>query len=148
MPVHRESRVLPYRRDQFFDLVADVESYPEFLPLWRVAHIYRREGDVYYTDQQVGIGLLMSQRFHSRTELNRPTDIEVTSDDSIFDNFRIAWHFESPTEESCRVDFEMSCDASSPMMSYIMDLMLLETARSMVQAFEARARNIYGAGGD
>jgi len=146
MPVHRESRTLPYRRDQFFDLVADVESYPEFLPLWRFARIYRREGDVYYTDQQVGIGRLMSQRFHSRTQLNRPTDIEVTSDDSIFDNFRISWHFESPSEDSCRVEFELSCDARLPMMSRIMDRIALETAQTMVNAFEARARKIYGLG--
>lgn len=144
MPVHRETRVLPYRRDQFFDLVADVESYPEFLPLWRVARIYRREGDVYYTDQQVGIGPLLSQRFHSRTKLDPPTDIEVTSDDSIFENFRIGWHFEAPSEDSCRIDFELSCDARLPLMRRVLDVMLLETARTMVDAFEARARKIYG----
>jgi coenzyme Q-binding protein COQ10 len=137
---------VPYRRDQFFDLVADVESYPEFLPLWRFAHIYRREGNVYYTVQEIGIGLWMSQRFHSRTELDRPTDIQVTSDDSIFENFRISWHFESPSEDSCRVEFELSSDARSRVMSSIMDLMLHETARTMVEAFESRAREILGPG--
>jgi coenzyme Q-binding protein COQ10 len=144
MSVHRESRVLPYRRDQFFDLVADVESYPEFLPLWRSAHIYRRQDDVYYTDQRVGVGPLMSQRFRSRTQLNRPTDIEVTSDESIFKNFHISWHLESPSEHSCRVDFELRCDARSSIMRGMMDLMLLETARTMVQAFDDRARKLYG----
>ena len=148
MPVHQENRVLPFRRDQFFDLVADVESYPEFLPLWRVAHIYRREGDdVYYTDQQVGVGLLMSQRFHSRTRLKRPTDIEIISDDSMFENFRIGWHFEAPTEESCQIEFVLSCDTHSSMMRHVMDIMLLETARTMVEAFEARAGKIYGIAG-
>jgi coenzyme Q-binding protein COQ10 len=147
MPLHRESRIVPYRRDQFFDLVADVESYPKFLPLWRVAHVYRREGDdVYYTDQQVGTRLLMSQRFHSRTHLGRPTDIKITSDDSIFENFRISWHFESPTEDSCRIDFELRCDTHSSMMRRVMDIMLLETARTMVEAFEARANKLYGPG--
>jgi coenzyme Q-binding protein COQ10 len=144
MPVHKESRVVPYGRDQFFDLVADVESYPEFLPLWRSAHIDRREGDVYYTDQRVGIGLWMSLQFHTRTRLDPPTDIEVTSEEDIFESFRISWHFEAVSEASCRVDFELSCDARSPMMRHIMDLMLLETARSMVEAFETRARVIYG----
>lgn len=146
MPVHRESRILPYRRDQFFDLVADVESYPEFLPLWRFANIYRREGDVYYTDQQIGLGLWISQRFRSRTKIKRPTDIEVTSDEAIFDNFRIAWHFESPSEDSCSVEFELSCDARSPVISQVMDMMLLEAAQTMIEAFEARARKIYGSG--
>lgn len=137
---------MPYRRDRFFDLVADVESYPEFLPFWRSAHIYRRGKDVYYTDQQIGIGLLLSQRFRSRTKLNRPTDIEVTSDEGLFEHFRIVWHFESPSEESCQVEFEMSCDVRSPVTKRIMDLMLRETAQSMVAAFEARARKVLGPG--
>jgi coenzyme Q-binding protein COQ10 len=144
MPVHRESRVLPYRRDQFFDLVADVESYPLFVPLWWSAEIYQRDGDVYYTEQEIGVGFFMRERFHSRTQLTRPTDIEITSDDSIFDHFRIHWHFESPSEETCRVDLELSCEARSMIMHSLMELMMDETARNMVTAFEARARQIYG----
>lgn len=145
MPVHRETRVLPYRRDQFFDLVADVESYPEFLPMWRTAHIYRRRGDdVYFTDQEIGIGPMMSQRFRSRTRLNRPTDIEITSNDGLFEDFRILWHFGSPTADTCRIEFELSCDTHSTMMHRVMDLMLLKTARTMVEAFEARAQKLFG----
>jgi coenzyme Q-binding protein COQ10 len=143
--VHRESRVVPCSCEQFFDLVADVESYPEFLPLWRVAHIYQREGDVYFTDQQVGVGLWMSLRFRSRTQLNRPTNIEVTSDEGIFEDFRISWHLESAAATRCQVDFELSCDTRSSMMGRVMDVMLLETAHLMVEAFEARARKVYGA---
>jgi coenzyme Q-binding protein COQ10 len=148
MPVHKESRVLPYRRDQFFDLVADVESYPAFLPHWRSARIYRKKGNVYHTEQEVGMGPLMSQRFRSRTKLDRPTDIEIVSDAGIFKHLRIGWHFESTPEDGCRVDFEMSCEARSPMMRRFIDLMLLETARSMVEAFEKRASKIYGPGAD
>jgi coenzyme Q-binding protein COQ10 len=144
MPVHRESRVLPYRRDQFFDLVADVESYPAFLPLWRSAKIYRKEGNVYFTEQEIGIGLLMRQRFRSQTKLTPPADIEVTSDEGIFEHLRIGWHFESPSRETCRVDFEMSCEARSFVMRQVMDLMLDDTARNMVAAFESRAREVYG----
>jgi len=146
MPVHRETRILPHRCDQFFDLVADVESYPAFLPLWRRARIYRRQGDVYYTEQEIGAGPVMTQRFRSRTKLDRPTDIEVTSDEGIFKQFRVHWHFETTPNDGCRVDFEMSCEARSFIMTQIMDLMLLATARSMVEAFEERAREIYGAG--
>ena len=146
MPVHKESRVLPYRRDQFFDLVADVESYPAFLPFWRYANIYRRDGDVYYTDQEIGITPWMRQRFRSRTVLSPPTDIEITSNEGIFKDFRIHWHFESPSEDTCGVDFELSCEARSLLVTQVMDLMLLETARTMVAAFEQRAQRIYRPG--
>jgi len=143
MPVHKEVRVIPCRCDQFFDMVADVESYPEFLPFWRLAHVYRREGDVYYTDQQVGIGLFVHQTFRSCTKLDRPGRIDVTSDDGIFKDFRISWRFEPVADGNCRVEFTLSCEARSRLLSEVMDLMLLETARTMVTAFEARARRLY-----
>ncbi len=146
MPVHKEIRVVACRCDQFFDLVADVESYPEFLPFWRLAHVYRREGDVYYTDQQIGIGLFVHQRFRSCTKLDRPSDIAVTSDEGVFKDFRIYWHFDPLPEDSCRVEFTLSCQARSLLLSEVMDLMLLETARTMVSAFESRARKLYDPG--
>lgn len=142
MPKHREVRVLPFRRDQFFDLVADVESYPKFVPLWRYARVYRREGSVYYTEQQVGAGPLMTQKFKSRTVFDRPSNIAITSNDGIFKDFRIVWQFESPTHDSCRVDFHLSCTAKSPLARKFMDMMLLETARQMVVAFESRAHQL------
>ena len=46
MPTHAEKRALPYRPDQLFELVADIERYPEFLPWCRAARIRKREGDV------------------------------------------------------------------------------------------------------
>jgi ribosome-associated toxin RatA of RatAB toxin-antitoxin module len=48
MTVFAESRIIAASIEEVFDLVADVESYPTFLPLWRDARIYERSGNVYY----------------------------------------------------------------------------------------------------
>jgi hypothetical protein len=49
-------RLLPYSPEQLFDLAADVERYPRFLPWWIAARVKTREGNVYYTDQDLAFG--------------------------------------------------------------------------------------------
>src|SRR5512134_3338248 len=86
MTTHCETRLIAASCDQVFELVADVERYPEFLSLWRCARVYHRDGDVYLTDQEIGLGPIR-ERFRTRTELWRPHRIEVTSDDPLFEAF-------------------------------------------------------------
>ena len=50
MPTHAEQRHSPFSPDQLFDLVADVERYPEFLPWCVAARIRRRDGNTIWAD--------------------------------------------------------------------------------------------------
>jgi coenzyme Q-binding protein COQ10 len=93
MTSHDVERVLPYDRKLLFDIAADVERYAEFLPAWTAARITRREGNVYWTDQTIGLGPLRA-RFGSETVLNRPERIEVVSSEPPFRSFRLFWVFE------------------------------------------------------
>ncbi|MCZ6719930.1 MAG: type II toxin-antitoxin system RatA family toxin, partial [Proteobacteria bacterium] len=54
MPTHAEKRFLPYTPEQMFDLVVDIERYPEFLPWCTGARIRTREGDVIHADLVIG----------------------------------------------------------------------------------------------
>lgn len=101
MTVYAASRIIMAPRSRVFDLVADVEGYPEFLPLWRDAEVYRRDGDIYYTEQEVGLGRI-SERFRTRTHLVRPLHIKVTSEDDRFDEFFIRWDFDT-VGTGCRI---------------------------------------------
>ena len=76
MPQHAEKRFLPYTAEQVFDLVADIERYPEFLPWCVGARILRRDGDVLKADVIVGFKMLR-ETFTSRVTLNRVSDIQV-----------------------------------------------------------------------
>ncbi len=68
---HRESRVVDVSIERMFDLVADVERYPEFLPLMREATVISRCAGGYETEQVLALGLL-AYRFRTRTTLNPP----------------------------------------------------------------------------
>jgi coenzyme Q-binding protein COQ10 len=140
MTTHREARLIGAPREVVFDLVADVERYPEFLPLWRHARIYQRHGDVYLTEQEIGLGLIR-ERFRTRTELRRPDRIEVTSDDAMFRSFRICWSFQ-PVRSGCWASIALTWEVQARRLQGAIDLLLPTVARTMVDAFQRRADEV------
>ncbi|WP_374450144.1 type II toxin-antitoxin system RatA family toxin, partial [Stella sp.] len=65
MPTHAEQRLLPYSPEQLFDLVADIERYPEFLPWCVAARIRERTGELVVADLMIGFKMIR-ERFTSR----------------------------------------------------------------------------------
>ncbi len=143
MTTYRDSQQIPVARERLFDLVADVERYPEFLSLWKNARVYDRPNETtYFTEQEIGLGPLQ-ERFRTKTVMKRPDTIEVTSHDGLFRTFRILWTFTDlgvGERPSCRADVALTWQVRSWLMQRAIDVVLPETARSMVQAFARRAR--------
>jgi len=137
MTTYHETRLVAAPVERLFDLVADVESYPRFLPLWRHARILRRNADSYVTDQEVGLGPIR-ERFQTKTVLARPERIDVTSFDPLFSAFSIRWQFEAHGMQT-RVAIALSWKMQSRGLQRGIDMLLPSAARSMVSAFEKRA---------
>lgn len=137
MTIHRETRVVRAPRMMLFDIVADVEKYPEFLPFWRQARIYRHLGDSYYTEQELGFGFIL-HRFRTKTRLMPPARVEVTSNEDIFREFSIIWEL-AELREGCQVTISLNWELCSFFLQRGVDIVLPETARVMVNAFEVRA---------
>lgn len=141
MTVHTESRIVSAPAELLFDLVADVERYPEFLPMWKSARIRRLEGpSTYYTDQEVGFGPIC-ERFLTETILDRPVSIIVTSSDPLFREFYIRWGFAN-VAEGCQTSIQLKWQARSFLLQKGIDIVLPKTAEMMVDAFERRARDV------
>jgi coenzyme Q-binding protein COQ10 len=138
MATHRESRAIARPPEEIFDIVADVERYPEFLPLIREARIFRRHEDAYETEQSLALGL-MTHRFRTRTVLDRPRAISVVSADRSFCRFDIRWQFAPLGDDRCHVDFTLDCETDSFFLMPVIQMLVLPMAVSMVAAFEARA---------
>ena len=90
MSRHTEQRHLHYTPEQLFDLVADVERYPEFLPWLLAADIRRRDGDRVWVEMVIGTRFLQ-RRFTSRARLRRPRRIDITSHDTLKVNSLICY---------------------------------------------------------
>src|SRR6185295_16589128 len=104
MPTHAEQRHSPFTPDQLFDLVADIEKYPEFLPWCVAARINKRDGNVLWADLVIGFKMLR-ERFTSRVTLTPHNRIDVSYQDGPFHHLDNHWIFESAPDGGTVIDF-------------------------------------------
>ena len=142
MPKREKTVLVPYTPEQMFDLVADVEHYPEFVPGYREAKVDQRSGDILQTSQCIGLGVV-NARFHSVATLNRPTCIQIRSMESPFDSLDVEWRFE-PAEEGCRVVFRADARLGNGLAARLFQPWVDRLSELVPPAFVARARVLYG----
>lgn len=153
MPHHQDSRDLPYTARQMFDLVADVESYPQFLP-WNSAarirsRITRPDGA-----EEIAADLVISfkvfrERFGSRVVLwpDRDEDgalrIETEYLDGPFRHLRSGWAFKDRPEGGCRIEFFVDFEFRNLILQKLIGAVFNEAMHRIVRAFEDRAKVLY-----
>jgi coenzyme Q-binding protein COQ10 len=142
MPRHSESRQVPYRPEQLFDLVADVGRYPEFLPWCVGARVRSRTATEMVADLTIGFGPFR-ESFTSRVTLDRPGLIGVRYESGPFRYLTNQWRFE-PDEAGCRVHFHVDFEFRSRLLQVAIGAVFHEAVRRMVAAFLGRARIIHG----
>ena len=143
MATHAERRVLPYTPRQLFDLVADVERYPEFLPWVLAARIRRRQGNVFFADLVIGFKMVR-ERYTSKVTLTEPSRIDVTYTEGPLKQLNNHWKFEPHGEGHCLIDFYVDFEFRSRVLQRMIGVLFNEAVRRMVGAFETRARQLYG----
>jgi coenzyme Q-binding protein COQ10 len=143
MPTHAESKIVPWRPEQLFDLVADVGKYPKFLP-WCVGARVRSSTDTeLVADLTIGFGPFR-ESFTSRVELDRPHQVRVRYENGPFRYLKNQWTF-TPDPKGCRVDFFVDFEFRSRLLQAAIGVVFNEAVRLMVNAFLKRAREVYGA---
>jgi coenzyme Q-binding protein COQ10 len=145
MPTHAEKKVLPYTPEQLFDLVADVEKYPEFLPWAVAARIRSREGNVITADLVIGFKMFR-ERFTSKVVLDQPRRIDVSYTEGPFRYLNNHWVFESMPGGGTCIDFFVDFEFRSAILQRLIGMLFNEAVRRMVHAFETRAKKLYGEG--
>ena len=143
MPTHAEKRLLPYSPEQLFDLVADIERYPEFLPWCVGARIRERTEKTITADLLIGFRMVR-ERFTSRVVLDRPDLIDVTYSEGPFRYLTNHWKFVPQPDGQCLLDFYVDFEFRSRMLQKIIEVLFNEAVKRMVGAFETRAKQLYG----
>ncbi len=121
MPTHAEKRVLPFTPAQLFDLVADVEKYPLFLPWCKAARVRRRQGNVVTADLVIGFRMFR-ERFGSRVVLNRPDRIDVAYTEGPLRYLNNHWVFEDHPQGCC-IDFFVDFEFHSKMLQAVVGVL-------------------------
>lgn len=143
MKVHRESRVFPYAPEQVFDLVADVERYPEFLPWCVACRIKQRDSNTVFTaDLAVGFKMVREQ-FTSRVVLDLKEAVTIEYLSGPFEHLTNEWKF-TKVPEGTKVDFFLAFEFRSKILQKLIGVLFEEAVHRMVAAFETRATKLYG----
>ena len=148
MPTHAEKRVMPHSAEQMYALIADIESYPAFLPWCSGCRIRgrRKDGDVEIVDADLIISFkVFRERFGSRVTLNpNEKKIEVAYLDGPFKYLNNYWSFRAIDEANCEVDFFVDFEFKSRTLQAIIGVVFNEAMQRIVRAFERRAAALYG----
>jgi coenzyme Q-binding protein COQ10 len=149
MPTFSSKRRVRYSSEQMFDLVADVERYPEFVPLCQSLKVRQRtpapDGkEVVVADMTVSFKLVR-ESFTSKVTLDRPNlKILVEYLQGPFSHMENRWTFEPKADQGCDVGFFISYDFKSRMLAMLMGAMFDAAFQRFASAFEKRADAVYG----
>lgn len=143
MTTHAERRHLPYSQKQLFDLVADVNRYPEFLPWCVAARVRNQKGNELNADLVIGFKMVR-EKFTSRVTLMAPDRIDVVYTEGPFKYLNNHWIFEVAEDGGTVIDFFVDFEFRSKMLQALIGALFNEAVGMMVAAFEKRARQLYG----
>jgi coenzyme Q-binding protein COQ10 len=149
MPQFSTKRRVRHSAGEMFDLVADVERYPEFVPLCRALSVKsrtpREEGvEVLVADMTVAYKMVR-ETFTSRVTLDKPKlQILVEYLSGPFSHLQNRWSFRPVNEQTCDVEFFIAYEFRSRVLAALMGAMFDAAFRRFATAFEQRADEIYG----
>lgn len=140
---HEERRVLAHTAEQMFDLVADVEKYPEFLPWCVGLRVVSRDETSLSADLLIGYKVLR-EKFASKVTFRRPEHIEVSYVAGPLKHLHNSWDFVDNGDGSCTVDFVIEFAFKSGLFERMIGGLFDEIVHHMVAAFVTRADEVYG----
>ncbi|WP_375420200.1 type II toxin-antitoxin system RatA family toxin [uncultured Sphingomonas sp.] len=146
MPKHSETRHLPYTPEQMYDMVADVKSYPQFLPWVSAMRVRSDSATETLADMIVGFKGLR-ETFTSRVKKSHPDTIMVDYIDGPLKYLRNEWRFRRE-EGGCAVDFSVDFAFKNRMFEMLAGQVFGQALRKMIGAFETRAAELYGSTGN
>ena len=146
MTSHSETKTLPYTADQMYNLVADVASYPQFLPWTAAARVRNRTDKGDYVEMLADLVIsfkVFRETFGSRVRLwPALKKIETSYLDGPFKHLESTWLFKD-LEDGCEVSFEVDFEFKNRLLQGAAGMFFNEAMLRVVRSFEARARELY-----
>jgi ribosome-associated toxin RatA of RatAB toxin-antitoxin module len=138
------SALVPYTPGEMFELVSDIESYPRFLPWCRGARILTRDIDEVRARIEFAVGNV-TKSFTTRNRHQPNKMIEMHLVDGPFSQLDGFWRFDPLGEEGSKIALFIEYSFSSRVLGLVVGPIFGQIANSLVDAFQQRAVQIYGA---
>ena len=137
------SALIGYSAQQMFDLVNDIEQYPQFMQGCRSARVISKSDKELVGELSLAIAGV-TQTFVTRNSLIAPSRIEMKLEEGNFSKFSAVWQFEALTEAACKVSFEMEFEFKYGLVDLAVGKLLSGSANNLVDALVDRAKLVYG----
>lgn len=137
------SALLPYPARALYDMVNDVESYPQFLPWCSATRLIESSETGLRAELTVSKAGL-TQRFSTRNQMIPGERIELQLEEGPFKKLHGVWTFQALTDEATKISLEMEFDYSGAIIRATLGPLFTHAANTMVDAFCQRARQLYG----
>ncbi len=145
MPQISRTALVPYSAEQMYRLVNDVKSYPEFLPGCTGSRIL--ESSAQQMTAAVDVAKAgISKTFTTRNTLTRNQSILMNLVDGPFKKLIGGWKFTPLSADACRIEFQLDFEFTNKLIELAFGRIFKELASNMVQAFTARAKEVYRVG--
>ncbi|MGI9330467.1 MAG: type II toxin-antitoxin system RatA family toxin [Gammaproteobacteria bacterium] len=138
----KRSAIVPHSPQAMFDLVADVERYPEFVPGCVGAKLLSRDELELTGSLELSVGPLKSA-FTTRNKLSPPHDMSLELLEGPFKSLQGDWHFEALGDAGCRIELSMRFAFSDPVKDMLLGPAFEQSCNRLVDAFVTRAAVIY-----
>ena len=139
----RKSALVAYSAERIFDLIEAAEHYPAFLPWCAAATILGRDEETVsarITIDYHGIRF----NFATRNPKRRPESMAIHLEHGPFRHFEGKWHLARLADDACRIDFTLRYEFGSALTARLAGPVFDRIANSLVDAFVARADQVYG----
>lgn len=131
-------RLIAFPITPLFDLIADIEAYPTYMPGWRSAHIIKKTATHLYVKQTVSLaGLRVT--FNSVAEVDPPHRLEIHSNDAPFQSFRMIWLLTARAPTKTLVHADLDVVFRSRVLDLLAARMMPIVLHRAIAAFEHRA---------
>ena len=142
MTKHFEKRKFPYSPMKMFDLVADIEKYPDVLPWCLASRVISNEKNILIADLMIGFQVF-KEKFRSKVKLDKKNMIiSVTYEDGPFKFLTNKWDFKE-NKNHCEINFYLDFEFKNIFFQSLMERLFSDAVKRMVAAFEKRAAQLY-----
>jgi ribosome-associated toxin RatA of RatAB toxin-antitoxin module len=145
LPTVKRAARVAHSPEQMFDLVNDVERYPEFLHWCRGARVDLKQGNTIEATLEIGM-LGFHQSFRTRNTLQRPERIGLDLISGPFRRLRGDWRFTAAAGGGTDIGLTLTFEVTMSPFGLVFAKVFEEVAASQMTAFIERARQIYGTG--
>ena len=142
MTIVQKSALVIYSAQQMFDLVNDIESYPQFLPWCSGSRIIKRVDDIVEAELQISKGGF-KKAFSTRNRIDLGGKISVSLLDGPFSYLEGVWSFMPLREDASKISLDLEFEMSGKLASLAFGAVFNQICNTMVSSFTHRAKEIY-----